>query len=248
MLKDFRWLVIALMPALSCLYSAATPIIVGRTAQGFLVGTNFTASDGSNICKLHYSHNKVLVIAGQPIKFGYITASSKMFHPLFNIEKEVATVSLSILSPERVMDSVRAIIENDILKHRRYVVGVPGLDHVTYSIVLVSEEIPQPPQIWIEDLSYSTTDGSFRSKPQHFTMSLGQIVEEVNRQGPIFKSYSEVNRETMEMELEGATQRHSQSSDPSYRPPYALLELSPRGVNFLTDTLTGLCTGSPPVY
>jgi hypothetical protein len=226
--------------------SEATPIIVGRTTDGFLIGTNFTSSDGSKLCKVHSAGSKVLIVAGQPVKFGYQTPQSSATNWLFNIERELGTIPLSTLPPQKIMDAARAIIVGDVSKYAQYIIAKSDL-RVTYAIVLVAVEVPRLPQLWIQELDFSKANGTFASKLDQPEMQPGTLMEVVNSQGPQFKSFPAINKGVIETELEGATQRHIQSSDPSYHPPYMVLRLSAKGMRFLTNDF-GYCSGTHPVY
>jgi hypothetical protein len=64
---------LTILIALSVCTSEATPLIVARTQQGFVIGTNIKGSDGSLGCKLHTTKNAIVIEANDFSRLDTVT-------------------------------------------------------------------------------------------------------------------------------------------------------------------------------
>jgi len=79
MKSRMRLIVLYLIFGMWASFAHPTPIIVVRTATGYLVGTNYTRSDGSQSCKLHYLGRSLLLMAGDEVFASYGVSHEVIF-------------------------------------------------------------------------------------------------------------------------------------------------------------------------
>jgi hypothetical protein len=85
--------------ALACTAADCTPLIVGRTSQGYLIGTNTKTSDGLGVCKVVYSHRRVLMLGGGPVALAKVEGSTGV--PVVLVV-EPASASVFVVESNRI--------------------------------------------------------------------------------------------------------------------------------------------------
>jgi hypothetical protein len=225
--------------ALACTAADCTPLIVGRTSQGYLIGTNTKASDGLKVCKVVYSHRRVLMLGGEPVALTNVDGSKRT--SLFNIHRDLRKIDLANSTPDAIFQSVRSIITKDLESNKQALSEAFHGDPRFMAILVVEDGPSLQPQIWTEGITF------LRGDLQHpkYTFSQpdlrpGQILEIYNLKSfkfPTVATVATVSAEVIESELERIRQIPHPSAPPgdqSFQPPYVIIRLDPEGVKILT--------------
>jgi hypothetical protein len=229
--------------ALACTAADCTPLIVGRTSQGYLIGTNTKTSDGLGVCKVVYSHRRVLMLGGGPVALTKVEGSKRTL--LFNIHRDLRKIDLASSTPDTIFQSVRSVITKDLEPNKQALSEAFHGDPRLIAILVIEDGPPQQPQIWTEDISFPRGDLQHpKYTPSQPDLRPGQILEIYNLNGFKFPTVSAVSAEVIKSELERIRQiRHPSAppGDQSFQPPFVIIRLDPAGVKFLT-TDQGPCT------
>lgn len=216
--------------------ASGTPIIVGRTPRGFLIGTNVKRSDGSLTCKVRYSRHRVLILGGQPVTIVAVQGAKRT--TLINIDRDLREINLANLKPDLVFQSVRKMIARD-LESQKHVIATAFREDPFFIAVLVTEDGPRP-EIWTEEMTFSRQD------LLHPTYSLGSpdlrsgdLLEKFKRNGFEFPHVPTISAVMIEKELNRIAQMPHTSpyelKDQSFEPPFLIISLDPTGVKLLTS-------------
>jgi hypothetical protein len=131
----------------------ATPIVVLRTADGFVVGTNSTRSDGQQHCKIHYVGKKLLLVAGQPVGVGEKQGSAGAVRTVLDLHKDLWMVFRRSLSDEILLQAVRDVAVRDIST----AVTKYQAKNALIDLVLVSTDGSEP-RLWTEIIEFSAPE------------------------------------------------------------------------------------------
>jgi hypothetical protein len=231
----------------------ATPFVVLRTAQGFLVGTNSTRSDGMQHCKIHYMEKKLLLVAGQPVEIS--VGQGDKARTVFDVHKDLWKVFRHKRDDERLLQDARDVIVREIAKYGpKYQVK-----DAHFYLALMSTD-GDAPRLRTEVIDFTAADMSHpavrvveRKIPVGTTMVWANTDEPQFFSSPMnVKGTGVVDSKDVPKILEAlaeATRRDYAAIhlvDHGYEPPFILLSLDSNGLESVQGDLSP-CTNEHPL-
>jgi hypothetical protein len=261
-----KFVLLTVVCAVTILFSplvVATPIVVVRTGDCFVAGTNYVRSNGETHCKLHYVGNKVLLMSGDftlarrtDLKTGKEVGDS------FDLFKDIWSVFKQGVTDEQLLsDSVGAVSVDLTNFKRQYEIppGSPGFPHgrfipssqiEDYHLVLLSTD-GGGPHMLVEIVRFHLADPTHPKVIPVSVPATGILVWDKQGEPNWEKGSSGEASVKVKLEKIAKTQanisQHLAKPNHSFEAPFSIVELRlGEGLRFL-DSNSSFCTVPHPI-
>ncbi|MGC1422587.1 MAG: hypothetical protein WA354_21395 [Terracidiphilus sp.] len=226
----------------------ATPIVIARTTDGFLIGTNSTRSDGAQHCKIHYVGKKLLLVAGQPVDMQIVNDATGKSDLIFDLHKDLWRVFRQVRSDKTLMDIVKTIVVKDIASNspRSLSNGV-----ASFNLALISTDGAEPAltTMWLEFHARNAWQPT--TSINQVKLAVGQAIYWAGVDPPVLLTRVNGSTDILSILQETAKDARRQNAeqqrvDRGFEPPFIILALEPYGLRRVDGDLS-VCTSAHPL-